>query len=120
MKNRIPEPFEQRFLQKARPRGVLRRARVDFGGVWAFPGRVLAVFEWLLAVSWQLLGASWALLGVFWTPLGRSWARLDRIWARLGAPRLDFKGFRVPPNHVLGSSGSSFGLGYRIQCVIAA
>jgi len=66
----------------------------------------------LLVGSRLLLGVSRALLGVFWAPLGRSCAPLGRIWVRQGAPRFDFKGLWVPPNHVLGCSGTILGSGF--------
>ena len=45
----------------------------------------------------------------------RGYLYKGRHLGALGAPRLDFKGFRVPPNHVSGSPGSSFVFGFRIQ-----
>ena len=93
------------------------RPRVDFGEVWEPPGRVCAVLGALLAASGSLLGVSWSLLDVFWVLLGRFWLPLGQLWVGLGAPRLDFQGFRMPPSHVLGSSGSSFVFGFWMQCV---
>ena len=112
-----PRAFRTKVPAKNAPKMCWERARIDFGGLWEPPGCVFAVF-WvalghLLAALGRFLRVPGCLLSTSWLLLGISWSHLGV----LVASRLDFEGFWVPPNHVLVSSGTSFGFDFRIQCV---
>ena len=86
-----PGAFRTEVTAKNVPKMILGRARLDFGGVWAPPGRLLGVFWAFLGVSWALLGASWALLGCL----------LGAHGGLLGASWLSW----TPPASILGALG---------------
>ena len=90
---------------------------------WGVPESILQGSGTLLGRSWSLLGRSGAPLGRSWVSFGCLWAALGRLfvahgsWVRLGAPRLEFKGFRMPPDAILSKSGNSFNVDFWIPCV---
>ena len=73
----LQEPFAWTFSRRSCQNLRLGAPGLDFGRVWAPPGRPLDS-------SWAALGCSWATLGHSWAPLGRllgtSWVLLGASW----------------------------------------